>query len=192
MKTHWKKLTNPNYLGAYSIEDGRDLVLTIKYVREEQVIGADGKKDDCVVAYFYENKPMILNATNMKTITKLFGTPYIEDWVGRKIQVGIEKVKAFGDIVEALRVRKTIPKDAAEKSKPAIKCSVCGQTIQIVKGFSSPEQLAAYTENKYGSAMCGNCATKTAEKQKQMQAQEEKEETAQEMTEEEEKENADQ
>ena len=189
MKTHWKKLTNPNYLGAYSIEDGRDLVLTIKYVREEQVIGTDGKKDDCVVAYFYENKPMILNATNMKTITKLFGTPYIEDWVGRKIQVGIEKVKAFGDIVEALRVRKTIPKDAAEKSKPAVKCSVCGQTIQLVKGFSSPEQLAAYTENKYGSAMCGDCATKAAEKQKQVQA--EKEEEVQELTEEEETENAD-
>lgn len=190
MKTHWKKLTNPNYLGAYSIEDGRDLVLTIKYVREEQVIGTDGKKDDCVVAYFYENKPMILNATNMKTITKLFGTPYIEDWVGRKIQVGIEKVKAFGDIVEALRVRKTIPKDAAEKSKPAIKCSVCGQTIQIVKGFSSPEQLAAYTENKYGSAMCGDCATKAAA-EKQNQTQEEKEEEVQELTEEEETENAD-
>ena len=70
MPTHWKKLTNPNYLGAYSIENGQDLILTIKYVQEEKVIGTDGKKDDCVVCYFVENaKPMILNATNMKTIT---------------------------------------------------------------------------------------------------------------------------
>ena len=45
--THWKKLTNPDYLGAYSIEDGKDLILTIAYVRQEKVIGTDGKKEDC-------------------------------------------------------------------------------------------------------------------------------------------------
>lgn len=192
MKTHWKKLTNPNYLGAYSIEDGRDLVLTIKYVKEEQVIGTDGKKDDCVVAYFYENKPMILNATNMKAITKLFGTPYIEEWIGKRIQVGVEKVRAFGDIVEALRVRKTLPGAVNEKPKSVVKCMDCGRPIQPVKGFSSSEQLAAYTENKYGRAMCSECAAKTAEKIKQEQAQSEKEEVVQELTEEEETENADQ
>lgn len=190
MKTHWKKLTNPNYLGAYSIEDGRDLVLTIKDVREEKVIGADGKKDDCVVAYFYENKPMILNATNMKTITKLFGTPYIEEWIGRKIQVGVEKVKAFGDIVEALRVRKTLPRDA-EKKVTYPKCEVCMNDIHPA-GKMSAEETALYTKNKYGRAMCGNCATKAAEKIKQEQAQAEKEEAVQEPTEEEEAKNADQ
>lgn len=117
MPTHWKKLTNPNYLGAYSIENGQDLILTIKYVQEEKVIGPDGKKDDCVVCHFSENvKPMILNATNMKTITKLYKTPYIEEWTGKKIQIGIEKVKAFGDVVEALRVRNIIPKIEPEKS----------------------------------------------------------------------------
>ena len=100
--THWKKLTNPLYLGAYSIEDGRDLILTISNVREEPVMGTDGKKEDCIVAYFSDaDKPMILNSTNCKMIQKLAGTPYIEKWVGLKIQVGVEKVKAFGDVVEA-------------------------------------------------------------------------------------------
>ena len=32
--THWKKLSNPNYLGAYSIEDNKDLILTISKVRQ--------------------------------------------------------------------------------------------------------------------------------------------------------------
>ena len=97
MKTHWKKLTNPNYLGAYSIEDGKDLILTIRNVREEQVTGTDGKKDDCVVCYFYEKvKPMILNSTNMKMIARLYKTNYIEDWVGKKIQVGVEQVTLCG------------------------------------------------------------------------------------------------
>lgn len=163
MLTHWKKLTNPNYLGAYSIENGQDLILTIKYVQEEKVTGTDGKKDDCVVCHFVENaKPMILNATNMKTITKLYKTPYIEDWAGKKIQIYVEKVKAFGDIVEALRVRDFIP-----NIQPAAfqKCEICGNDIQPLNNMTS-EQLAVYTRNKYGQALCSVCATKKAQEVK--------------------------
>ena len=163
MPTHWKKLTNPNYLGAYSIENGQDLILTIKYVQEEKVTGTDGKKDDCVVCHFVENaKPMILNATNMKTITKLYKTPYIEEWAGKKIQIGVEKVKAFGDVVEALSVRNKIP-----NIQPATlpKCEICGSDIQPLSSMTS-EQVAAYTKSKYGQALCSACATKKAQEVK--------------------------
>ena len=155
-KTHWKKLTNPDYLGAYALDDGKDVILTISYVREEKVTGSDGKKDDCVACHFSERvKPMILNSTNMKTITKLFGTPYIEDWSGRRIQIGIEKVKAFGDVVDALRVRKFIPAENVPK------CESCGGEIQP-RGNNSAEQIAAYTKKKYGQALCSACATRMA------------------------------
>ena len=155
-KTHWKKLTNPDYLGAYALDDGKDVILTISYVREEKVTGSDGKKDDCVVCHFSERvKPMILNSTNMKTITKLFGTPYIEDWSGRRIRIGIEKVKAFGDVVDALRVRKFIPAENVPK------CESCGGEIQP-RGNNSAEQIAAYTKKKYGQALCSACATRMA------------------------------
>lgn len=164
MQTHWKKLTNPNYLGAYSIENNQDLILTIKNVREERVTGPDGKKDDCVVCYFYENvKPMILNATNMKMITKLYKTPFIEEWTGKKIQVGIEKVKAFGDIVDALRVRRVVPKEA--QNEEIFKCEMCGNDIQPLNSMTA-EQVAAYTKNKYGQALCSDCATKLAQEVK--------------------------
>ena len=43
-KTHWKKLHNPDYLGAYSLDPGKDKILTIKDVRNEIITGADGKK----------------------------------------------------------------------------------------------------------------------------------------------------
>lgn len=155
--THWKKLTNPNYLGAYALEDGKDLILTIKDVREETVTGTDGKKEDCVVCYFYESvKPMILNATNMKMIQKLYKTPYIEQWRGKQIQVGIEKIKAFGDLVDALRVRKVLP-----KSSEAIKCEMCQGEIMPMGNMTS-EQLAGYTKSKYGKQLCRDCATKLA------------------------------
>lgn len=155
--THWKKLSNPNYLGAYSIEDGKDLVLTISNVKQEQVIGTDGKKEDCIVCYFTDApKPMILNATNAKQIQKLLETPYIEKWAGHKVQIGIEKVKAFGDVVEALRVRKTLPKAGV-----AIKCEECKENITAANGMTD-EQLAKYTQTKYGKKLCAVCARKAA------------------------------
>ena len=87
MQTHWKKLINLDYLGAYSLDPGKDMILTIKGVRNEIVTGPDGKKEECMVMSFIENvKPMIVNSTNAKTIQKLYKTPYIEEWQGRKIQ----------------------------------------------------------------------------------------------------------
>ena len=164
--THFKKLTNPNYLGAYSLDDGKDIVLTIKKVVQEAVIGADGKKEDCVVIYWVENqKPMIANVTNMKQIAKLANSPYIEQWAGLKIQIGIEKVKAFGDVVDALRVRKTKPKAQADEAP--IACDECGQVVQAAYGMT-PAKWVEYAKAKLNTdkCLCADCAAKLAEANK--------------------------
>ena len=112
--THWKKLTHPDYIGAYELMDGsatnKELVVTIKEVLRQMVTGADGKKEECTVCHLLNQKPMILNATNQKTMTKVFGTPYIQQWAGRKMTLYVAKVKAFGETVDALRVRTEAPK----------------------------------------------------------------------------------
>ena len=112
--THWKKLTNPDYLGAYELmdgsKDGRELIVIIDRVVREMITGADGKKEECTVCYLKNQKPMILNATNQKTMSALFKSPFIEHWAGKKMTIYVAKVKAFGDIVDALRVRKEVPK----------------------------------------------------------------------------------
>ena len=36
-KTHWKKLYNPNYFGAWCFEPGKDMVLTVDHVIQEVV-----------------------------------------------------------------------------------------------------------------------------------------------------------
>jgi hypothetical protein len=114
--THWKKLTNPDYIGAYALEPGQELILTIKSVGREMVMGADGKKEECIVAHFTEDvKPMILNATNAKMITQIYKTPYIEEWAGKKIQVYAADVRAFGQDLQALRIRPIVPKMALEE-----------------------------------------------------------------------------
>ena len=155
--THWKKLTNPDYLGAYSLEPGQDIVLTIERVQVETITGPEGKKEECMVCHWKEPqvKPMILNSTNAKMIQKLLKTPYIEEWNGHRIQIGVEMVKAFGEIVDALRVRSFLPEDHA------VKCECCGEVIKPAHGMSSG-QLAEYTRRKYGRALCAACATKEA------------------------------
>lgn len=111
--THWKKELPNDYIGAYMMPvDGSDIVLTISKVKTEKVPGSDGSKKDCLVAYFKENvKPMILNRTNAKTITKVYNTPFIEQWEGKQIQIYTAKVKAFGEQTDALRIRDFKPQN---------------------------------------------------------------------------------
>lgn len=160
--THWKKLTNPDYLGVYALEPDQDLVVTIKSVANELVVGADGKKETCMVMRFMENvKPMVLNATNSKTIAKLFKTPYIEEWAGRRIQLYIQTgVKAFGDVVDALRIRPFLP---VEKE---LICADCGAKIEG-NGKSTAEVIAKYSLNHYGRMLCNECGKKEYEARQQ-------------------------
>ena len=110
-KTHWKKLVNPDYLGAYSLQPKEEKILTIAKITREKVVGSGGKKTESTVAHFRETdvKPMILNRTNCKIIAKIYKTNFIEDWTDKKIQVFADIVDAFGDQVEALRIRPFIP-----------------------------------------------------------------------------------
>lgn len=63
-KTHWKKLNNPDYLGAYALNPGEDMELTIKSAGEETFTGTSGKKEKGLLVHFAEQpKPMICNAT---------------------------------------------------------------------------------------------------------------------------------
>ena len=107
-KTHYKKLMNPDYIGAYSLMVGDtspDLNVTITSVKRELVTGADGKKEECTVAYLKDQKPFILNSTNGKTLSKLFDTPYIEEWEGKSFKLVVKTIRAFGENVDALRVK---------------------------------------------------------------------------------------
>jgi hypothetical protein len=144
-KTHWKKLTNPDYIGAYSLMDGKEstneLTVQIDKVVRQLVTGADGKQEQCTVAHLKGQKPFILNATNQKIMTKLFGSPFIEDWAGRPMTLYVAKVKAFGDTVDALRVRDKPPVVSLPSLAPGhprwdgAKQAIAGKTttIEVIK-----------------------------------------------------------
>lgn len=43
-KTHWKRLINPDYIGAYALPEGGDLTVKIDFVQVEEITGTGGKK----------------------------------------------------------------------------------------------------------------------------------------------------
>lgn len=103
-KTHWKKLTDPRFIGAHDLD--KDFTVTIESIKKEMVKGMDGKEEMLVVARFEKaKKPMILNKTNMKIIAKNLESNFIEDWTGKSITLYAAKVKAFGEFVDAIRVK---------------------------------------------------------------------------------------
>lgn len=140
--THWKRLKNPDYFGAYAMpSDGSEIVLTIKSAGQERVSGSDGKKTDCLVIHFMENvKPMILNTTNAKAISKVAKSNYIEQWSGVQIQIYVDRVRAFGDDLEVLRVRQTAPKNLAPVQSQISQDDVDNACIKL-EGSETLEEL---------------------------------------------------
>lgn len=121
MKTHFKKLRNPNFVGSWDLADKdgnyQDKVVTIQSVSKETVHNGKGGSEDCTVIKFKEVKPMVANSTNLRMIAKLCGSPYIEDWVGKQICLTVQKVKAFGEVHDAIRVKAAV---SAPKPKPTL------------------------------------------------------------------------
>lgn len=107
---HWKNFLDKDYLGSHNLEKGEEMLLTIeKFVGEEEITTADGKKQKQVL-YFEEDVPkMILNITNGNILTTLYGS-HPEQWIGKQIQVYATPVKAFGKTQDALRIRDFVPK----------------------------------------------------------------------------------
>lgn len=106
--THWRRLINTKYLGAYSLPANKDLTVTIRSVNNELVEGDKGRKDQCIVAQIVGNKPLILNKTNCKTIEKMYG-PVIENWAGKQITLYESTTRMGGEMVGCLRIRSNVP-----------------------------------------------------------------------------------
>jgi hypothetical protein len=152
MKGHWKKQFNYEYLGSYSLDGKKEAVVTVSQLAQEKVTGQQGRKEDCFVVYFKEfDKGMILNRTNARAIEKVAGSGLVEDWVGVQVTLYVEKgVKAFGDVVDALRIRdkkptrQTMTKEIETSMLNAIKN---GKSAQVEQALIKYNMSAKQKEN---------------------------------------------
>jgi hypothetical protein len=114
-KTHFRKAFDSPYLSSADIVG--PTVLTVARVTLE-ADRTKKTKDVFNTAYFVERelrpgeklKPMILNATNSKTLKTLTGSPFIEDWVNLKVTVYVDPNVRFGkEVMEGLRISPKTP-----------------------------------------------------------------------------------
>lgn len=97
------KLFPSKWVGATDL-NGKTPTLTMKSVTIEQV-GAPPQTEEKPVIWFDKaTKGLILNKTNAMVIAGLYG-PETDNWPGKKIQLYTAKVKAFGAVHDAIRVR---------------------------------------------------------------------------------------
>lgn len=183
--THWKKMKDPNFLGSWDLVAGDDgngepkygeVIGEIAYVQQQEVIDPRTNGNKVVVVCHFKNlKPMILNTTNLKAIEKVCKSPFMEYWKDKSVSIYISKVKAFGSMHDALRIR-----DYAPKPRKVYKCVDCG--------VETSENMALRTEKVFARQLCESCgivANAKLEEEKEAEVQEViKEETAEETTEE--------
>jgi hypothetical protein len=114
-KTHYRKAFNSPYLSSADIVGPTNLTIArVVYAKD----ATKKTKDQFNTAHFVEKeirageklKPMILNATNCKTLKGLTNTPFIEDWVNIHVTVYVDNnVKNRGQIVDGLRISPVPP-----------------------------------------------------------------------------------
>lgn len=153
------------YLGAEDIEPGKEPVLTIEGIYYGKVTLQRGKENKDVIMFveksvdgICEVRPLIVNATNRKTLRKMYGGVDASTLEGKKIRLYVDnKVKdPTGGITDGIRIRPTIPKEEVYI------CADCGKRIVAAFGLS-PANIAQRNQKTYGVVLCADCAIKRKE-----------------------------
>ncbi len=124
-KTHYRRVYKSDHLGTADLEDyieeGRQLVFTIKQVKQEQGVMVAGRKGNHNIAYFNDPKikPWVINATNAAILKGFAGSAFVEDWAELTIQLYIDpSVKLKGEIVGGVRVMPQQPRLQKQELTP--------------------------------------------------------------------------
>jgi hypothetical protein len=130
----WELMFPNEYLKAADLQ-GKEPVLTISRLNQEELKSSDGDSKLKWTVFFKEmeercrrdkkqiNKRLVLSKTTAKTIAKIY-RPETNDWVGKQIQLYQTTCMAFGEEVDCIRIRPSIPKKrgaapAPEHAEPA-------------------------------------------------------------------------
>ncbi len=121
-----------NYVAAADLQ-GRDVTVTIAAIKLEKV-GTD--QEERPVLYFQGmTKGMVMNRTNGKRISKLYG-PETNEWVGKPIILYESETDFGGETVPCIRVREHYPQAFAQMqmvaSQPAAGPSPAGYQHHVM------------------------------------------------------------
>lgn len=112
-------MTDREFIYAFDL-NGKDVTVTISRVEAGTLIGQGGRKAKKPVVHFEgKEKGLALNTTNAKTIAALYGN-YTEKWIGRSVTLYPTTTQMGGEVVECIRVRPELPKQAAGREKDEV------------------------------------------------------------------------
>ena len=160
-KTHYRNVYKSDHLSVSDLEafteEGKSLCFTIKEVRQEIETKVAGKIIDANIAYFKEDiKPLVLNSTNAKAISKFAKSAHVENWNNIYVELYIDKsVKMKGQVVGGIRVRKVQP----VKVKPVLdqksdKWEMAKSAVKDGSTFESLNKHYSITKENF-DLLCG-------------------------------------
>jgi hypothetical protein len=112
--THILSLFDPSpYVAAWEL-NGKDLTVTIDRVEKKEVVGEGGKKSRKPVMTFRDfDRPFVFGKKVAKTLIALYGSD-VNVYPGKRITLYPTQDRGpEGEMVDAIRVRKTVPKASA-------------------------------------------------------------------------------
>jgi hypothetical protein len=115
---HWKSLMDREYLGHWDLPEGKDVVVIIESVNGGTVSNGSKSQKKPIVRFKGKAKAAIFNATNCKTVERLYG-PNTDEWVGKPIALYVASTNDPsnpGVQVPCIRVR---PKAPQKRTEPA-------------------------------------------------------------------------
>ena len=132
------------YLGSWDLEvDGKyePKLVTIKKIYQDVFVGEMGKEDKVFLTMDEFKKPMVCNRSNFKRLEKFFNSFDYNDYIGKEIVLGTEKVKSPNGIVDALRFStRPLPK----KTKKALTDELMEKaTESVLNGRSTVAKISA-------------------------------------------------
>lgn len=103
-KTHWRTIAGKEYLVGEEL-NGKEVKVTINEVKVELLQNVKGKEKKPVASFKGTDRKLVLNVTNMKSIAKVLGTSFIEDWANKEIILIPVKGRFFGEEQEVIRIK---------------------------------------------------------------------------------------
>ncbi len=164
------QMRESEYLGAEDIDDGVEPILTIAGLWNGTVTLQRGKENKDVLSFAEERvpgirtvRPLIINATNRKTLRKIYGDVRASTLIGKQIQLYIDhnvRDPQDGGKTDGIRIRNYKPR--AQQAAPVPPCTDCKGEIIAATGKDA-RWVAAYTTKRYQVPLCAACAQKRKE-----------------------------
>lgn len=141
---HIDLLFPSKYLKAGDLR-GREVTATIEdIIPRHELKTKEGKEEKPLVMFLGKDKGLVLNKTNAKAIAGMYGFDATQ-WIGKPITLFAKEVRAFGEIVDAVRVKKKKPqgKPAKPRSQRSAPPSEYDAFVSRIMDASTVDELMA-------------------------------------------------